>query len=150
MKKVDHSNIVKLYDVYQTSNNMYIITQICEDGDFYHFLQRNKKIDEEEAKKYLKQIMKGIKYLHLNGIIHRDLKPANILMKNGQCKISDFGFAKNLQSDSCIMKSIVGTPLYMSPQLLKKTKYTNKSDLWSIGLIYYEMLHGRTPWPATN
>lgn len=48
------------------------------------------------------------------------------------------------------MKSIVGTPLYMSPQLLKKVKYTNKSDLWSIGLIYYEMLHGRTPWPASN
>lgn len=48
------------------------------------------------------------------------------------------------------MKSIVGTPLYMSPQLLKKLKYTNKSDLWSIGLIYYEMLHGRTPWPASN
>ena len=48
------------------------------------------------------------------------------------------------------MKSIVGTPLYMSPQLLKKAKYTNKSDLWSIGLIYYEMLHGRTPWPASN
>lgn len=94
--------------------------------------------------------MKGIKYLHLNGIIHRDLKPANILMKNGECKISDFGFAKNLDSDSSIMKSIVGTPLYMSPQLLKKTKYTNKSDLWSIGLIYYEMLHGRTPWPAMN
>ena len=81
--------------------------------------------------------MKGIKYLHLNGIIHRDLKPANILMKNNQCKISDFGFAKNLQNDNSIMKSIVGTPLYMSPQLLKKLKYTNKSDLWSIGLIYY-------------
>ncbi len=48
------------------------------------------------------------------------------------------------------MKSIVGTPLYMSPQILKKGKYTTKSDLWSIGLIYYEMLHGRTPWPAQN
>lgn len=48
------------------------------------------------------------------------------------------------------MKSIVGTPLYMSPQILKKSKYTAKSDLWSIGLIYYEMLHGRTPWPASN
>jgi serine/threonine protein kinase len=48
------------------------------------------------------------------------------------------------------MKSIVGTPLYMSPQILKRTKYTSKSDLWSIGLIYYEMLHGKTPWPASN
>lgn len=94
--------------------------------------------------------MRGVKYLHINGIIHRDLKPANILMKHGECKISDFGFAKNLEHENAIMKSIVGTPLYMSPQLLKKVKYTNKSDLWSIGLIYYEMLHGRTPWPASN
>jgi len=150
MKKVDHPNIVKLYDVYQTTNNMYIITELCEDGDFYGLLQKKRKVDEEEAKTYLKQIMKGIKYLHMNGIIHRDLKPANILMKNGECKISDFGFAKNLEDENTIMKSIVGTPLYMSPQLLKKLKYTNKSDLWSIGLIYYEMLHGRTPWPASN
>jgi serine/threonine protein kinase len=83
MKKVDHTNIVKLFDVYQTTNNMYIITELCEEGDFYSLLQRKRKVEEEEAKSYLKQIMKGIKYLHMNGIIHRDLKPANILMKNG-------------------------------------------------------------------
>jgi serine/threonine-protein kinase ULK/ATG1 len=94
--------------------------------------------------------MNGAKYLHKNGIIHRDLKPANILLKNGACKLSDFGFAKSLNSEEAVMKSIVGTPLYMSPQILKKGKYTTKSDLWSIGLIYYEMLHGRTPWPAQN
>ena len=94
--------------------------------------------------------MKGVEYLHNNGIIHRDLKPANILMKGDSCKISDFGFAKSLQDENTVMKSIVGTPLYMSPQILKKSKYTTKSDLWSIGLIYYEMLHGRTPWPASN
>lgn len=70
--------------------------------------------------------------------MHRDLKPANILIKNGVCKLADFGFAKNLQyGDNTILKSIVGTPLYMSPQILARTAYTNKSDLWSIGLIYY-------------
>ena len=150
MKMVDHENIVKLYDIYQTANNMYIITEYCEDGDLYHYLEKKHKLPESEAKKYLKQIMKGAKYLHSNGIIHRDLKPANILMKGDICKISDFGFAKSLQDSNSVMKSIVGTPLYMSPQILKKTKYTTKSDLWSIGLIYYEMLHGRTPWPASN
>ena len=76
-------------------------------------------------------------YLHNSGIIHRDLKPANILIKQSSCKLSDFGFAKSLKNEETIMKSIVGTPLYMSPQILKKAKYTAKSDLWSIGLIYY-------------
>lgn len=76
---------------------MYIITEFCEDGDLYHFLQQKRKLPELEAKKLLKQIMRGAKYLHSNGIIHRDLKPANILMKNSVCKISDFGFAKSLE-----------------------------------------------------
>lgn len=150
MKKVSHENIVKLYDIYQTANNMYIVTEFCQNGDLFKLLQKRKRIPEKEAKEYLKNIMNGAKYLHKNGIIHRDLKPANILLKNGVCKLSDFGFAKSLNSEETIMKSIVGTPLYMSPQILKKGKYTTKSDLWSIGLIYYEMLHGRTPWPAQN
>ena len=150
MKKVSHDNIVKLYDIYQTANNMYIVTEFCQNGDLFKLLQKRKRIPEKEAKEYLKNIMNGAKYLHKNGIIHRDLKPANILLKNGVCKLSDFGFAKSLNSEETIMKSIVGTPLYMSPQILKKGKYTTKSDLWSIGLIYYEMLHGRTPWPAQN
>ena len=81
--------------------------------------------------------MKGVQYLHSHGIIHRDLKPANILLKDNNCKISDFGFAKSLEDENTVMKSIVGTPLYMSPQILKRSKYTTKSDLWSIGLIYY-------------
>lgn len=84
-------------------------------------------------------------------VIHRDLKPANILLSNGRLKISDFGFARNLQEgEETILQSIVGTPLYMSPQILNRQKYTNKSDLWSVGLIYYEMLNGFTPWYATN
>jgi serine/threonine protein kinase len=129
---------------------MYIVTELCQDGDLYRLLQKKRKLSEAEAKNYLKDIMNGAKYLHKNGIIHRDLKPANILIKQGVCKLSDFGFAKSLNEDEIVMKSIVGTPLYMSPQILKKAKYTTKSDLWSIGLIYYEMLHGKTPWPAQN
>jgi serine/threonine protein kinase len=83
--------------------------------------------------------------------MHRDLKPANLLLSDSRCKISDFGFARSLeQGESTILRSIVGTPLYMSPQILNHQSYTNKSDLWSVGLIYYEMLHGCTPWPANN
>lgn len=95
MKKVSHENIVHLFDVFQTNNNMYIITEIC-DYDLYHYLKEKRKLNEDEAVDFLRQIMKGIKYLNNNNIIHRDLKPANILLKGTECKISDFGFAKNL------------------------------------------------------
>ena len=96
MKKVSHKNIVKLHDVYQTSNNMYIITELC-DYDLCNYLKSKRKMGEEEAVSYLKQIMEGIKYLNNQNIIHRDLKPANILIKGHQCKISDFGFAKSVE-----------------------------------------------------
>ena len=103
-----------------------------------------------KAQTFMRHLTQGYLALLKQSIIHRDIKPANILLKQGCCRISDFGFAKSLSHEETIMKSIVGTPLYMSPQILKKTKYTTKSDLWSVGLIYYEMLHGRTPWPASN
>lgn len=95
--------------------------------------------------------MAGFEYLLKMDIVHRDLKPANILMSRGQCKISDFGFARNLEYGSdTVLNSIVGTPLYMAPQILKHQSYSNKSDLWSVGLIFYELMHGYTPWIASN
>jgi serine/threonine protein kinase len=151
MKKVDHPNIVKLHDIFQTTNNMYIVTELCESGDLSSYLKAKKKIPEYEAIKYLKNIVAGFEYLLSMGIVHRDLKPANILMLNGVCKLSDFGFARSIEYGSeTVLNSIVGTPLYMSPQILKHQSYSNKSDLWSVGLIFYEMIHGQTPWIASN
>lgn len=95
-------------------------------------------MSEAEALVFLKDIMRGFEYMNKLDIMHRDLKPANILVSKGRLKISDFGFARNLDNgDNTILKSVVGTPLYMSPQILNHQNYTNKSDLWSVGLIYY-------------
>lgn len=138
LKKVEHKNVVKFMDVYQTQNNMYIFTEYCNDGDLQHYLKKRGKLHEKEAVKILRELLGGYQYLLSIGILHRDLKPANILMSGGICKISDFGLAKNIETpESIVMMSLVGTPLYMSPQILKKGKYTNKSDIWSIGLIFY-------------
>ena len=148
---MEHENIVRLLDVYQTSNNMYIVTEFCEEGDLRNYLKKRKRLTEAEALGFLKDIMRGFEYMNQMDIMHRDLKPANILVTNGKLKISDFGFARNLDNgDNTILKSVVGTPLYMSPQILNHQLYTNKSDLWSVGLIYYEMIHGYTPWPASS
>jgi serine/threonine protein kinase len=74
------------------------------------------------------------------------MKPENILIHNDLIKIADFGFAKNILWKSQLVKTQVGTPLYMSPELLSRQKYTSKCDIWALGLVYYEMLYGRIPW----
>jgi serine/threonine-protein kinase ULK/ATG1 len=121
---------------------------------------KSAKLDEKKAKNILKQIISGIYFLISSGfsqlidkgIIHRDLKPANILVNSkGEFKLADFGFAKYVDHfDSKLLHSIVGTPLYMAPQILKKTKYTTKCDIWSIGFIYYELVSSRLPWNGNS
>lgn len=83
-------------------------------------------------------------------IIHRDLKPANILVYNEQLKIADFGFAIKLRDAHKYNKYNVGSPLYMAPESLKRNDYSLQSDIWALGIIFYEMLTGSTPWKAKN
>lgn len=99
-------------------------------------------------------ILTGFQELIKHGVIHRDLKPANILIKtdifnNEQFKLADFGFSKLVDNFAKQQfNSFVGTPLYMSPQILENQKYTTKSDIWSFGFIFYEILFGKHPWSA--
>lgn len=88
------------------------------------------------ACKYLKQILCGYKELSRLKIVHRDLKPANILLKDSCLKIADFGMSR-LQEAGELLRSHVGTPYYMAPQVLQRIDYTNKCDVWSMGVIFY-------------
>ena len=86
-------------------------------------------------------------------MIHRDLKPANILIKDETYKIADFGFAKYYQEGAeleQIHQSLVGSPMYMCPEILNGSTYSTKSDVWSMGVIFYQMLYGKTPHKATS
>lgn len=117
-------------------------------GDLETLIKKYGNIPEVEAAKILKHITNGFKEQIRKGIIHRDLKPANIFLKNGIPKIADFGFSKMMNAPKEKVYYNVGTPLYMSPQTIIHNKYSEKSDMWSIGVLYYEVLYGQVPWTA--
>lgn len=148
---LDHVNVIKTHDVIYDKNggNIYIITEFCSKGDLSQFL-KGRAMKEKYALYFMKQIRNGLKYLIDNKIFHRDLKPHNILInEKGELKIADFGFARHFESDNMI-ETLCGTPLYMAPEIMKKQKYTTKSDLWSVGVILYQMLFGKRPYDAHN
>jgi len=154
LKRVNNENIVQFMDCIIANNIVYIVTEYCNQKDLRHYLTKHKYLDEKKAVEFLRQIVNAFKEMCKQQVMHRDLKPANVLLHNGICKIADFGFAKTLDFSvtdyNTHMVSIVGTPLYMSPQLLEKQKYSTKSDIWSLGIIFFEMLYGRVPWPGKD
>jgi serine/threonine-protein kinase ULK/ATG1 len=94
----------------------------------------------------MQEILQGFYNLREKNIVHRDIKPANLLMHNYSLRIADLGFSKCIDSHEQLLESVVGSPLYMSPQIFERKKYTEKTDIWSLGAIFYEMLYGKSPF----
>tara|TARA_B100000768_G_C11269367_1_gene372645 strand:- start:827 stop:2182 length:1356 start_codon:yes stop_codon:yes gene_type:complete len=151
MRHLDHPNIINLYDtiIDNHNDNIYLILDYFPKGDLSNFLKK-RPLKEKYAHKFTSQLSNGLEYLLQNKIIHRDLKPQNILVTNlGDIKITDFGFARYFEENT-ILNTICGSPLYMAPEIVKNRKYDLKSDLWSVGVILYEMLVGRQPYRGKN
>lgn len=151
MKKMSNPNLVRFFSMVTTFNNAYVITEYCNGGDLAGLLERKQRFSEQEAILIMSDILRGMRELIKHKIIHRDLKPANIFINDGVFKIGDFGFAKQLQDrpDSAY-NPIVGTPYYMPPQYLQTGKFSIKHDIWSLGVMFYEILYGDIPWPSKD
>jgi serine/threonine-protein kinase ULK/ATG1 len=160
MRMLKHTNILQLYDVINDDNCLYIILEYCNGGDLISHINKQSKtlkksfgLGEIETHKYAVQIAHGLDYMHAHGIIHRDLKPQNILLSLGNdnetiIKIADFGFAKVIGNQ--LTETVCGSPLYMAPEVLGSQKYNDTADLWSYGVMLYEMLAGHSPFNAKN
>lgn len=149
--KTHHPNIVKCYDIINTMDVIYIIMEYCEGGDLSSLLI-GKKFKHTYLKYYFKQILNGIEFLKNKKIIHRDMKPKNILLSSNKknIKLCDFGLAKQLETGIKRITTICGSPLYMAPELYKKESYTESVDIWSLGLILFEMIYGTHPFAQHN
>ena len=150
--QMQHPNVVTLYDVgYENDAVSYLATEYIDGESLLARLRRTRPLPLPEALGIAFDLLRGLAYAHSKGIIHRDIKPANILLTaEGQAKIADFGVARPLNSSLTSTRSLVGTPNYMSPEQVKTTPVSTRSDLFSAGVVIYEMLTGTKPFASPD
>ncbi|TKX18669.1 protein kinase domain-containing protein 50 [Elsinoe australis] len=148
MKLLDHPNIVRLYDVWENHNELYLVMEYVPGGELFHYVEEQRGLDEKETIYIFRQIVAALLYCHRMNIHHRDLKPENILLDrdNAQIKLVDFGMAA-LQPEGKQLTTACGSPHYAAPEVIRSRPYDGaKADVWSCGVILYVMLTGTTPF----
>ena len=155
LKKVNHPNIIKYYSSFLEKSNLYIIMEYAENGDLYslikHYKNHNKHFEEINIWRIAYEILNGLHYLHSNKIIHRDIKCLNLfLTKDKHVKIGDLGVSTIVSSLNAMHLTRVGTPLYLSPELIKQIPYDYKVDIWSFGCSLYHLCNLDPPFTGDN
>ncbi|EGR33859.1 protein kinase domain protein [Ichthyophthirius multifiliis] len=146
----NHPNILKMYGFFHDETKVYLILEFACHFDIYKELKKEtlKRFTEEKTANYIRQISEGLIYLHSHEIIHRDIKPENILNIHGVLKISDFGWSVYTLQEKRM--TFCGTLDYVSPEIVQGTDYDQKVDIWSIGILCYELLVGKPPFENKN
>jgi len=153
LKQSNHQSVVRLYDSFETSKHICFVMELCAGGDLLTYVRKRRKLTEEVAKFFFKQLIEGLAYLHHSKhIVHRDIKLDNILLDaDGRIKIADFGVSKQVQNDTERMTEQCGTPAYIAPEILKDKGYEGfKVDVWSAGVCLFAMLIGTVPFKAAS
>ncbi|KAK9461212.1 calmodulin-binding protein kinase [Lipomyces oligophaga] len=153
LKKISagHPNILTLIDFFETSHNLYLVTDLAYGGELFERLCAKGAYFESDASKLIYKITSAVSYLHAHGIVHRDLKPENLLFRtkddNDDLLIADFGLSKVIDEEKFhLLKTTCGTPGYMAPEMIRRTGHGKEVDIWAIGIISYFLLCGYTPF----
>jgi serum/glucocorticoid-regulated kinase 2 len=146
LEKSQSPFLVSLEFAFQTPEKLFFVMKFMRGGELFIHLKRNKRFDEERTKFYAAEIILGLEYLHNMGVIYRDLKPENILMdEEGHICLTDFGMSKRLKSGQ-LTHSFVGTPDYLSPEMVRGEGHGYAADWWALGILVFEMLVGLPPF----
>ncbi len=148
---MNHANIITIYDAGEHEGMFYIAMELIEGQTLQGLLKQEKALPLEKVTNIVRQVCAGLDYAHARGIIHRDIKPANIMITgDGTVKIMDFGIAKSGGTGMTSTGQVVGTPNYMSPEQVKGKPLDGRTDLFSVGVVLYEMLTGSRPFAGEN
>ena len=151
LKLLSHPFLINLHFAFQSEKSLFLVLDFCPGGELYFHLQTKGKLTEKQAKFYFAEVVLALGYLHSRNILYRDLKPENILLDwEGHVRLTDFGVSKLNVSESTVRRSFVGSPEYMSPEMLAGKGHTRTVDFYSLGALLYEMLTGLPPFFTTN
>lgn len=149
--QLNHPNIVTIFDFVEDEGQLYMVMELLEGQDLKEVIKSGAPLTVEQILSIMEQIADGLSFAHSKGIIHRDLKPANIhVSKNGQVKILDFGLVHEASSDMTKTGQVMGTPNYMSPEQVQGLKVDPRSDIFSLGAVFYELLTRKKPFSADS
>ena len=151
LKKVRHKNIIKLYEIMETPETIYLVMEYCNNGELFDYIVKKTNLDEKQACAFFQEIIDALSYLHSIKIVHRDIKPENILLntvnKKINCKIIDFGISRTLENNGPMLATPCGTASYASPEIHRGEKYNGiLSEIWSTGVLLYAMVCGYLPF----
>lgn len=149
--RLNHANIVSIYEFDQDRGTPYFVMEFVEGHDLKTLIKDGRKYSPQETVHIISAILSALDYTHKLGIVHRDIKPANVFIThNGQIKLADFGIARVDNAELTQMGSVLGTPSYMSPEQCKGQPVDARSDLFSTGVVLYELLVGKKPFAGDN
>ncbi|GAG03861.1 unnamed protein product, partial [marine sediment metagenome] len=147
-RKIGHKNVCRMYDLNKEENTYYITMEYVPGEDLKSFIKRSKQLTPSTIISIGKQVCEGLSEAHRLGVVHRDLKPQNIMIdKEGNARIMDFGIARSLRGKGVTAEGVViGTPEYMSPEQVEAKDIDERSDIYSLGVVLYEMAAGHVPF----